>query len=98
MVSDLGRWLRLHVVLADASNSNRLFHRIATERLAQFLVDHRFDQRGLARFLIFNRLLQRSGQLIHGPGHDTLQATGLRDTGIRHLRVQLSADKVVVKL
>jgi hypothetical protein len=37
-----------HVGRVDAGHGHRLLHRVAAERLAQFLVDHRLDQRGLA--------------------------------------------------
>jgi len=37
--------LRAHVRGADSSHGDRLFHGVAAERLAQFLVDQRLDQR-----------------------------------------------------
>jgi hypothetical protein len=32
----------------DPGHRHRLLHGVAAERLAQFLVDHHFDERGLA--------------------------------------------------
>jgi GntR family transcriptional regulator/MocR family aminotransferase len=68
---------------SDAGDRDRLLHRVAAERLAQFLVDHRLDQRGLAILhLVGDRLVQRLGQLVHGPRDHTLQPAGLGDPGI----------------
>jgi GntR family transcriptional regulator/MocR family aminotransferase len=40
--------MRAHVAGVDAGHRDRLLHRVAAERLAQFLVEHHLDQRGLA--------------------------------------------------
>jgi hypothetical protein len=40
---------------------DRLLHRVAAEGLAQFLVDHRLDERGLAALhLVLDRLVKRA--------------------------------------
>jgi hypothetical protein len=38
--------LRTHVVTADAGHHHRLLHRVASERLAQFLIENDFDECG----------------------------------------------------
>ncbi len=42
--------LRPHVAGVDACNRNRLFHRVATERFTQFLVQDNLDERGDVAF------------------------------------------------
>ena len=89
--------LHPHIVCADACHCDRVLHCVAAERLAQFLVDHCFDQRGLAVFhLVFNSRMQRRCQFVHRAGLHTLQAAGLRDTSIGDFVIQLGADEVIL--
>ena len=41
-----GHLLRTHIGGINASDRYRLFHRVAAERLTQFLIQHHFDKRG----------------------------------------------------
>ena len=80
--------MRAHIGSADAGHFNGLFHRIATEGLAKFLIDHRFDERRLAMFhLVFDSFRKRIAQFVLRAGFYTLQAAGFGNVGIRDFRV-----------
>src|SRR6056297_2472905 len=95
MDSDL---LSVHVGGVDTSDSDGLFHRVAAERVAEFLVEQHLDQRrGVVLHLILDRLIERVGERIHRLDLHALEAASLRDAGITHLLVKLGADEIIVE-
>jgi hypothetical protein len=59
MVAATSRSITAHVGGIDPGHGDGFFHGVAAEGLAQFLVDHRLDERGLA---VFHLVLRSHGQ------------------------------------
>ena len=94
----LGELLRPHVRLADARNRDRFLHRVAAERLAEFLVENAFDEGRLVVFhLTFDSGSERIGKLFGAANLNAFEATTFGDLRVFNAEVQFGADEVVVE-
>mmetsp|Transcript_89555 Transcript_89555/g.274200 ORF Transcript_89555/g.274200 Transcript_89555/m.274200 type:complete len:667 (+) Transcript_89555:426-2426(+) len=89
--------LPLHVSGAHPDDELRGGHRVPPEGLAQLLVEHDLDQRGLVPLhLPLNGALQRLLELLLRGRLHALEAARLRDLRVLHAVVELRADEVVL--
>src|SRR5690606_33157642 len=88
--------LRAHVLTIDAGNDRRLLHGIATEGLAELLVEDDFDESRDALLLRLARFRDRRLELVLGARDDTLEPAAFRDLSVAQFGMQLGADEVVV--
>ena len=86
-----------HVFTFDARDHHRLFHGVAAERLAKFLIEDDLDEGRDALFLRFARLPKRLGQFGLGFHHDALETASFGDLCIAEMRIEFGADEIVVE-
>src|SRR5271168_3822065 len=88
--------LRTQVFASDPCDDNGPLHRVASKRLAEFLIENNLDKSSDSFLLVLAGLLHRFGHFGLRPGDDAVEAASLRDLGVAQMWIKFGADKVVV--